>query len=113
MSVSTVLERDAGAAAPDEPLINLVPARLCEHLGTAVLTVCGQRVPVPGLLLRRPSLRRFLDRPIVVGSAPSTCRTPLSGGPPARGRWSWCCTAWSGGSARRAGHRAGASSIWT
>src|ERR1700754_1216462 len=85
MSVSTVLDLEAGPLSAADPLINLVPAMLCEQLGTAVLTVSGQQLAVPGLLLGRPSLRRWLDRRIVVGFRPEHVQDALVGRPAAAG----------------------------
>jgi multiple sugar transport system ATP-binding protein len=85
MSVSTVLDRDADPPFAGEPQINLVPAMLCEHLGTLVLAVGGQQVPVPGLLRRRPSLRRHLGRPIVAGVRPEHLQDAVVGRPAAAG----------------------------
>ncbi|MEV4516078.1 TOBE domain-containing protein [Dactylosporangium sp. NPDC049525] len=85
MSVSIVLDRDAGPLVAGEPLINLVPATLLEHLGTPVLAVYGQQVPVPGLLRRRPSLRRHLGRRIVLGVRPEHLQDAVVGRPAAAG----------------------------
>lgn len=81
MSVSIVLGRDAGPLLVGAPLINMVPARLLEHVGIAVLAVNGQQVPVPGLLRQRPSLRRWLGRQIVVGVRPEHLQDAVVGRP--------------------------------
>jgi multiple sugar transport system ATP-binding protein len=85
MSVSTVLDRDAGPLVAGEPRINLLPAMLCERLGTAVLALHGQQLPVPGLLRQRPSLRRHVGRPIVVGVRPEHLQDAMVGRPAGAG----------------------------
>jgi multiple sugar transport system ATP-binding protein len=79
MGVSNVLDRGADSPVAGAPRINLMAATLVEHLGTAVLAVGGQQVPVPGLLLLRPSLRRYLRRPIVVGIKPEHLQDAVIG----------------------------------
>lgn len=81
MSSSSALVRDADPLVAAEPPINLVPATLVERLGTAVLTVCGQQVPVPALLRLRPALRRYLGRQIVVGIRPEHLEDAVVGLP--------------------------------
>ncbi|MFG2044657.1 TOBE domain-containing protein [Dactylosporangium sp. NPDC048998] len=85
MSIGNVLVRDAGPLLAAEPPVNLVRAALVERLGTPVLAVCGQQVPVPGLLRLRPSLRRHLGRPVVFGVRPEHLQDALVGRPAAAG----------------------------
>ncbi|WP_327007533.1 hypothetical protein OHA72_09845 [Dactylosporangium sp. NBC_01737] len=67
MRDSSVLVRDAGPLTVAEPAMNLMPALLAERLGCPVLAVCGQQVPVRALVQQRPTLRRHLGRPVVLG----------------------------------------------
>ncbi|MGI5239369.1 TOBE domain-containing protein [Dactylosporangium sp. CA-139066] len=85
MPISNVLDRNTDPLAADEPPTNLVSATLVEHLGTAVLAVSGQQVPMPGLLQLRPFLRRYLGRPVVVGVRPEHLQDAMVGRPAAAG----------------------------
>ncbi|GAA2373773.1 TOBE domain-containing protein [Dactylosporangium salmoneum] len=85
MAISNVLDRNTGPSVVGEPPTNLVPAMLVEHLGTAVLALGGQQVPMPGLLRLRPFLRRYLGRPVVVGIRPEHLQDAVVGRPAAAG----------------------------
>ncbi|WP_432842764.1 TOBE domain-containing protein [Dactylosporangium sp. CA-092794] len=85
MTIGNVLVRDAGPLIAAEPPLNLVPAMLVERLGTPILAVCGQQVPVPGLLRLRPSLRRYLGHDVVLGVRPEHLQDALVGRPAAAG----------------------------
>ncbi|MET7424504.1 hypothetical protein [Dactylosporangium sp. NPDC005555] len=75
----------AGALTRAEAPMNLVPALLLERLGTPVLVVCGQQLPVPDLVGRHPELRGYLGRQIVVGFPPEHLQDAVVGLPRAAG----------------------------
>jgi ABC-type sugar transport system ATPase subunit len=83
MTDNMVLVRDVAATRllgnPAELPINLVAATLIDRLGSVVLDVSGQQMPVPALLRLRPVLRRYLGRSVVVGIRPEHVRDALEG----------------------------------
>ena len=53
------------------PAMNMLEGRLSESDGTWSLAVGGQRLSVPpSLVARKPALRRYADRPVIVGMRP-------------------------------------------
>lgn len=86
MGHNTLLIRDAepGSAAPGPA--NLIAALLVDHGGSLTLDVCGQQMPVPGLLTTHPALRRHLNQRVLVAIRPEHLYDASVGLPPAAAR---------------------------
>ncbi|WP_327000469.1 TOBE domain-containing protein [Dactylosporangium sp. NBC_01737] len=80
MGHNTLLIRDTGAAAPRPE--NLIAAVLVERGGSLTLDVCGQQMPVPGLLTTHPALRRHLNQRVFVAIRPEHLHDASLGLPP-------------------------------